>query len=302
MTMSTSLNEARSKKNDEFYTLIEDIEEEMSHYDFTGKIIYCNCDDHRYSNFYKYFKSRFKELGIKKLMATCLTLDYLTEYDGIKETYTKHSGDFRDCNDLLQKADYVITNPPFSLYTEFVKVLMDNNKKFIILGNINALSYKDMFSWLSQDKIWLGNRPLNKDMYFNVPANIQKWLVENKKEGSAYKIINNKVMGRLASACWYTNIDHSKRHKIIDTGYKYNESYAKYDNYNIINVDKLKEIPMDYYGIMGVPITYMAIHNPEQYDILGIANSARYIGQECITKINGKKIYNRILIKKKPAQ
>lgn len=108
-------------------------------------------------------------------------------------------------------------------------------------------------------------------------------------------------MGRLASACWYTNIDHSKRHKRIDTGYKYNESYAKYDNYNIINIDKIKEIPMDYYGIMGVPITYMAIHNSEQYDILGIANSARYIGQECITKINGKKIYNRILIKKRPA-
>ena len=109
-------------------------------------------------------------------------------------------------------------------------------------------------------------------------------------------------MGRLASACWFTNIDHSKRHREINTAYIYNESYAKYDNYNIINVDKLKEIPMDYNGIMGVPITYMAIHNPEQYDILGIANSARYIGQECVTKINGKKIYNRILIKKRPAQ
>lgn len=187
-------------------------------------------------------------------------------------------------------------------FREYVAVLMEHNKQFLVLGNINAITYKDIFKLVMENKIWLGHRQLNKDMYFNVPVDIQKWLVENKKEGSAYKIINNKVMGRLASACWYTNIDHSKRHKRIDTGYKYNEFYAKYDNYNIINVDKLKEIPMDYCGIMGVPITYMAIHNPEQYDILGIANSARYIGQECITKINGKKIYNRILIKKKPAQ
>lgn len=186
-------------------------------------------------------------------------------------------------------------------FREYVAVLMEHNKQFLVLGNINAITYKDIFKLVMENKIWLGYRQLNKDMYFNLPANIQKWLVENKKEGSAYKIIGNKVMGRLASACWYTNIDHSKRHKRIDTGYKYNESYAKYDNYNIINIDKIKEIPMDYYGIMGVPITYMAIHNSEQYDILGIANSARYIGQECITKINGKKIYNRILIKKKPA-
>ena len=186
-------------------------------------------------------------------------------------------------------------------FREYVAVLMEHNKQFLVLGNINAITYKDIFKLVMENKIWLGHRQLNKDMYFNVPANIQKWLVENKKEGSAYKIIDNKIMGRLASACWYTNIDHSKRHKRIDTGYKYNESYAKYDNYNIINIDKIKEIPMDYYGIMGVPITYMAIHNSEQYDILGIANSARYIGQECITKINGKKIYNRILIKKKPA-
>ena len=212
--MNLSLNQAKKKKNDEFYTLLEDIEEEMSHYDFTGKIIYCNCDDYRCSNFYKYFKSRFKELGIKKLMATCLALDYLTEYDGIKETYTEHSGDFRDCNDLLQEADYVITNPPFSLFTEFIKMLMDNNKKFIILGNINAISYKDMFSWLTQNKIWLGNRPLNKVMYFNVPDDIKEYFLKEKKKGSAYVIKDNQILGKLCSTCWYTNISRPNTKKL----------------------------------------------------------------------------------------
>lgn len=257
--MNLTLNLAKKKKNDEFYTLLEDIEEEMSYYDFTGKIIYCNCDDHRYSNFYGYFKSRFKELGIKKLMATCLALDYLTEYDGIKETYTEHSGDFRDCNDLLQEADYIITNPPFSLFTEFVKVLMDNNKKFIILGNINAFSYKDMFSWLIQNKIWLGNKPLNKDMYFNVPDDVKEYFIKEKKEGSAYVIKNNQVLGRLASACWYTNIS---RHKVktLKLGCKYSpDKYQKYDGYDVINVDRVKDIPYDYTGVMGVPITYIIL-------------------------------------------
>lgn len=304
--MPTSLNEARIKKNDEFYTCMSDIEEEMRHYDFTNKIIYCNCDNPAMSNFYKFFRNNFDTLGIKKLIATCLSSKQKVEYFGHNKEITSplsSFGDFRcsDCLNILKEADCIVTNPPFSLFREFIDLLINNDRQFLVLGNINAITYKDIFKLVMENKIWLGYRQLNKDMYFNLPANIQKWLVENKKEGSAYKIIGNKVMGRLASACWYTNIDHSKRHKRIDTGYKYNESYAKYDNYNIINIDKIKEIPMDYYGIMGVPITYMAIHNSEQYDILGIANSARYIGQECITKINDKKIYNRILIKKKPA-
>ena len=299
--MNLSLNQAKKKKNDEFYTLLEDIEEEMSHYDFTGKIIYCNCDDHRYSNFYKYFKSRFKELGIKKLMATCLALDYLTEYDGIKETYTEHSGDFRDCNDLLQEADYVITNPPFSLFTEFVKILMDNNKKFIILGNINAFSYKDMFSWLTQSKIWLGNRPLNKDMYFNVPDVVKEYFLKEKKEGSAYVIKDNQVLGRLASACWYTNISRPNTKK-LKLECKYSpDKYQKYDNYDVINVDRVKDIPYDYTGVMGVPITYLGVHNPLEYEILGIINWNRWIGYECYAIVNGKHKYQRLIIKKRPA-
>ena len=273
----------------------------MSHYDFTGKIIYCNCDDHRYSNFYKYFKSRFKELGIKKLMATCLALDYLTEYDGIKETYTKHSGDFRDCNDLLQKADYIITNPPFSLFTEFVKILMDNNKKFIILGNINAFSYKDMFSWLTQNKIWLGNKPINKVMYFNVPDDVKEYFLKEKKEGSAYVIKNNQVLGRLASVCWYTNVSKPNNKK-LKLECKYSpDKYQKYDGYDVINVDRVKDIPLDYTGVMGVPITYIGVHNPSEYKILGIMNWSTWRGYESYAIVNGKHKYQRLIIKKRPA-
>ena len=299
--MNLTLNLAKKKKNDEFYTLLEDIEEEMSYYDFTGKIIYCNCDDHRYSNFYRYFKSRFKELGIKKLMATCLVLDYLTEYDGIKETYTKHSGDFRDCNDLLQKADYIITNPPFSLFTEFVKILMDNNKKFIILGNINAISYIDMFSWLTQNKIWLGNRPLNKVMYFNVPDDVKEYFLKEKKEGSAYVIKDNQILGKLCSTCWYTNISRPKSKK-ISLECKYSpDKYQKYDGYDVINVDRVKDIPYDYDGVMGVPITYLGVHNPLEYEILGIMNWSTWRGYECYAIVNGKHKYQRLIIKKRPA-
>ena len=273
----------------------------MSHYDFTGKIIYCNCDDYRCSNFYKYFKSRFKELGIKKLMATCLALDYLTEYDGIKETYTEHSGDFRECNDLLQKADYIITNPPFSLFTEFIKMLMDNNKKFIILSNINAISYKDMFSWLTQNKIWLGNRPLNKAMYFNVPDDVKEYFLKEKKEGSAYVIKDNQILGKLCSTCWYTNISRPNTKK-LKLECKYSpDKYQKYDGYDVINVDRVKDIPYDYTGVMGVPITYIGVHNPLDYEILGIMNWSTWRGYECYAVINGKHKYQRLIIKKRPA-
>ena len=299
--MNLTLNQAKKKKNDEFYTLLEDIEEEMSYYDFTGKIISCNCDDHRYSNFYKYFKSIFKALGINKLMATCLALDYLTEYDSIKETYTEHSGDFRECNDLLQKADYIITNPPFSLFTEFIKMLMDNNKKFIILGNINAISYKDMFSWLTQNKIWLGNRPLNKVMYFNVADDVKEYFLKEKKKGSAYVIKDNQVLGKLASVCWYTNIIRPNTKK-LKLECKYSpDKYRKYDNYDVINVDRVKDIPYDYIGVMGVPITYIGVHNPLDYEILGIMNWSTWRGYECYAVINGKHKYQRLIIKKRPA-
>ncbi len=208
----------------------------MSYYDFTGKIIYCNCDDHRYSKF-----------------------------------------------------------------TEFVKILMNNNKKFIILGNINAFSYKDMFSWLTQNKIWLGNRPLNKGMYFNVPDDVKEYFLKEKKEGSTYVIKNNQVLGKLASVCWYTNITRPKTKK-LKLECKYSpDKYQKYDNYDVINVDRVKDIPYDYDGIMGVPITYLGVHNPSEYEILGIMNWCLWRGYECYAIVNGKHKYQRLIIKKRPA-
>lgn len=186
-------------------------------------------------------------------------------------------------------------------FREYVAVLMEHEKKFIILGNINAISHKDMFSWLTQSKIWLGSRPLNKDMYFNVPDDIKEYFLKEKKEGSAYVIKNNQVLGRLASVCWYTNVSRHNTKK-LKLKCKYSpDKYQKYDNYDVINVDRVKDIPYDYTGIMGVPITYLGIHNPLDYDILGIINWNRWIGYECYAIVNGKHKYQRLIIKKRPA-
>ena len=183
------------------------------------------------------------------------------------------NGDFRspECVGYLKQADIVVTNPPFSLFREYVAQLVEYDKKFLIIGNINAITYKEIFPLIKANKLWLGYRNLNKDMYFNVEAAYQKYLVENKKEGSAYKIIDGVVMGRLASACWYTNIDHNKRHEklVLYKRYYGNESeYPKYDNYDAINVDKVSDIPCDYFACAGVPITFLDKYNPDQFEIV----------------------------------
>ena len=278
---NASLHAAKDAKNDEFYTRLEDINEEMNHYEdkFRNKVVFCNCDDPTWSNFWKYFHMNFEYLGLKKLISTHYEAGevqtYKIEYTGGNDldfengvvTPLEQNGDFRsdECVALLDEADIVVTNPPFSLFREYVSLLVEHKKDFIILGNINAITYKEVFPLLSDNKMWLGCRSLSKDMYFNVPEDRQKWLVENKKEGSAYKVIDGVVMGRLASACWYTNIEHSKRHEVLETAYKYSKKdtlypdlYPKFDNYDAIFVNKVSEIPMDYEGIMGVPMK--AIH------------------------------------------
>ena len=189
---------------------------------------------------------------------------------GVKKL--KGDGDFRseECVDYLRQADIVVTNPPFSIFREYVAMLMDYKKHFLIIGNINAITYKEIFPLIKDNKLWLGCRGLNKDMYFNVKSEYQKYLLKNKKEGSAYKIIDGVVMGRLASACWYTNLDHNKRHEKLDLYKRYHgneQDYPKYDNYDAINVDKTSDIPCDYFEDMGVPITYIDKHNPEQFEI-----------------------------------
>lgn len=201
---------------------------------------------------------------------------------------TKFSGgDFRsaEVTKLRDEADIIITNPPFSLFREFINWINPKEKKFLVIGNINAITYKEIFPLIKENLIWLGNRSMNKDMYFNVPGTYKEYLLNNKKEGSAYKIINNIVMGRLASACWFTNLDHGRRHQklqlmTMDDNLKFNKklvkkldkygkkTYPHYDNYDAIEVPFIDAIPNDYSGVMGVPITFLDKYNPDQFEIV----------------------------------
>ena len=275
---------SKNEKNDEFYTQLTDVAAELRHYKeyFCGKTVFCNCDDPTWSAFWKYFHLNFEKLGLRKLVSTHYDRaepTYKMEYEGGDDdnieagviTPLEGNGDFRnqECLDLLDESDIVVTNPPFSLFREYVKILMDHGKKFLIIGNMNAITYKEVFPLIKDNQIWLGNRGFSKDMYFDVPEERKAWLLANKKEGSAYKIIDGVVMGRLASACWFTNLDHTKRHEklVLWKGYK-PEEYPKYDNYDAVNVDKVKDIPIDYDGVMGVPITFLDKYNPEQFEIV----------------------------------
>ena len=216
-----------------------------------------------------------------------------------------NAGDFRsqDCIELLKQSDIVVTNPPFSLFREYVAQLVKYKKKFVIIGNKNAISYKEIFTLIKENKIWVGYTPMSVDLLFNTSAEFQKEVLNGKKLGSGYKIIDGVVKLR-SQSIWLTNLDHNKRHEILETLYsyaKYPEKYPKYDNYDAINVDKTKEIPMDYEGVMGVPITFLDKYNPEQFEILG--DSRYHDGQDLpndINFINGKGLYRRILIKKRP--
>lgn len=317
---NTNLHKAKGAKNDEFYTQLTDVAKELMHYKvhFKDKIVLCNCDDPTWSAFWKYFHLNFAELGLKKLISTHYDREeatYKMEYTGGNDndidvgvkTPLEGNGDFRnqECLDLLDESDIVVTNPPFSLFREYVAVLMEHEKKFVILGNMNAITYKEIFPLLKDNVIWLGNKSLNQDMYFYVPDERKKWLLANKKEGSAYKIIDGVVMGRLASACWYTNLDHAKRHEKLVLWKNYNaQDYPKFDNFDAINVNKIAEIPVDYNDIMAVPITYLDKHNPSEYDIVGCTYSYGIPnGWDKNTNMNpvidGKTIYKRILIRKK---
>jgi hypothetical protein len=324
-----NLHKAKDAKKDEFYTQLSDIEKEVRHYKdhFRDKVVYCNCDDPRVSNFFHYFSHYFDILGLKKLITACyksLKRDMFSqydseqaiylEYDGFKEgervpnpddigiKYFKGDGDFRnkECIELLKQVDIVVTNPPFSLFREYVAQLIEYDKKFIIIGNKNAITYKEIFKLIKENKMWIGNTPMGYDMLFDVPKDFSEELIAGKKEGSAYKIIDGMVKGR-SQAIWFTNLDIAKRHEELILYKKYSpEVYPKYDNYNAINVDVTKDIPEDYDGVMGVPISFLDKYNPEQFEILGID---RYIednpnyGKRF--SIKGKETYARILIKNK---
>ncbi len=220
-------------------------------------------------------------------------VEQLLRHDKNTTTYLEGDGDFRseECIELLKEADIVVTNPPFSLFREYVSQLMEYDKKFLILGDQNATTYKETFGYIKEDRLWLGYDN-GGTKWFQVPMDYDIATESRMKVESGVKYIS---MGRIM---WYTNLETTKRHENTVLYKKYTpEEFPKYDNYDVINVNKISDIPMDYDGVMGVPITFVDKYNPEQFEILGIANSARWINYECFTIIKGKKIYNRILIK-----
>lgn len=287
MAKNSNLHAAKAAKNDEFYTQLSDIEKELAHYKahFKGKIVFCNCDDPTWSNFWRYFHLNFEFLGLKKLIATHydpVAPTYKLEYTGGADTDLeagvrtdlRENGDFRspECVALLDECDIVVTNPPFSLFREYVALLMKHGKKFVIIGSNNVITYKEIFPLLKDDKMWLGNLSWSAELYFRMPEWYEKYLLENKREGSAYKVFDGVMYAR-AACMWYTNLDHAKRHEPLVLYRTYNTiDYVQYDNYDAINVNKTADIPCDYAGVMGVPISFLAQYCPEQFEILGVTD------------------------------
>jgi hypothetical protein len=325
---NANLTNAKKAKNDEFYTQLTDIEKEMRHYKdfFKGKVVYCNCDDARESNFFKYFSLNFEHLGLKKLISTGFKADgkgVVLIYEGDKNgnrivddneiivNELEGDGDFRsaECIEFLKECDVVVTNPPFSLFREYVAQLMGYGKKFLIIGNMNAITYKEIFPYIKNNELWLGCRTLGSDFFFNVPEDYKEELMTTKTQGGGWKIIDGEVMGRVASACWFTNIPHNKRNTELDLYRKYDtDAYPKYDNYDAIEVSKVSEIPMDYEGVMGVPITFLDKYCPSQFEILDARNhtsidklksKSTFLVKDKDSAINGKPTYARILIKRR---
>lgn len=311
-----TLASAKKAKKDEFYTQLSDIEDELRHYKalFLDKTVLCNCDDPRVSNFFFYFKNNFNHLGMKRVITTCYknqSIDLFSEnkseravylvYDGDQDNIEvkplRGDGDFRspECIELLKQADVVVTNPPFSLFREYVAQLIKYDKKFLIIGNKNALTYKELFPLIKENKIWVGAMPMSKDLLFRVPKDTEEEMLRTGKCGSKYRIIDGTVFGR-SSSIWFTNLDHKKRHEKLILYKKYSpEEYPQYDNYDAINVDKVTDIPMDYYGVMGVPITFLDKYNPDQFEIIKFRKGT----DDKDLTIKGKSPYFRILIKRK---
>ena len=322
MTTATnkSLNKAKSAKNDEFYTQLSDIANELRYYkdQFRGKVVYCNCDDPKVSNFFKYFAQNFRELGLKKLITTCYKSqdrDMFSTGDSEKAMYLEYNGtrnengmpdddeivsyelegdgDFRsaECVELLKQADVVVTNPPFSLFREYVAQLVEYGKDFLIVGNMNAITYKEIFPLIKSEKIWLGIN--NGPKKFEVPDSYSA----PSKKGIIYE--NGKRFSKLGNVNWFTNLDYAKRHEdlILYRRYSSNE-YATYDNYDAINVDKVSDVPMDYDGAMGVPISFLSKLNPDQFEIVKFRKG----DDDKDLSINSKPKYFRIVIRNKRLQ
>ena len=319
MAGNKNLQAANKAKKDEFYTQLSDIENELRHYreHFRGKTVLCNCDDPRVSNFFHYFAYSFEQLGLKRLITTCyknqnadlfscndheqaIWLEYLGDRNGnrvpdaeeIGIRPLKGDGDFRsaECIELLKQADIVVTNPPFSLFREYLAQLVKYEKKFLIIGNMNAITYKDCFKLIKENQMWLGASIHSGDREFGVPADYPLHAAGCRIDENGNKFI------RVKGVRWFTNLDYKERHEDIVLYKKYTpEEYPKYDNYDAINVNKALDIPCDYDGVMGVPITFLDKYNPEQFEIVKFRKG----NDEKDLSINGKCPYFRILIRRK---
>ena len=325
---NAALTAAKRAKKDEFYTQRADIENELRHYKehFKGKVVLCNCDDPRESEFFKYFVENFEHLCLKRLIATCYKsqdVDLFSQgecehaicqiYEGdtngnmtlddneVCVRYLEGDGDFRsaECIEILKQADIIVTNPPFSLFREYVAQLVKYGKKYLILGNKNALTYAEIFPLIKENHLWIGVTPMSKEIYFNVPQPYIDEALSKNKDRTIIKR-DGKFVAR-STSIWFTNLDHRKRHEILPLYKKYTrEEFPRYDNYDAIEVSKTTDIPYDYDGVMGVPITFMDKYNPEQFEIVGVANHGKDSVYDLFApKIHGKQIFKRILIRRR---
>lgn len=331
---NVGLQQAKKAKNDEFYTILSDIERELKHYKkhFKNKVVYCNCDDPRVSNFFHYFSYNFEKLKLKKLIATCYKnqeVNLFSRHDSEKAIYLEYygdkngnnvpdpeeigikqlktDGDFRSEESiaLLKEADIVVTNPPFSLFRDFIEQLITHKKKFLIVGTWNAISYKEVFNLIKDNKLWIGVNSNRNFSGFIVPDHYSMHGTEARIDENGNRIVSSN------NTCWYTNLDNAKRHDELILYQKYNEEdYPTYDNYNAIEVSKVVNIPCDYHGVMGVPITFIDKYNPDQFEIVGSDYSVKsgllptlinpkWEGKIDRAYLNGKRMYARLLIKLK---
>lgn len=330
MAKNSLLNNAKSAKKDEFYTQLSDIENELKHYKehFKGKTILCNCDDPRVSNFFHYFAYNFEHLGLKRLITTCyknqerdlfsqnnseraIWLEYFGDKNGnrvpdpdeIGIHYFEGDGDFRskECIELLKQADIVVTNPPFSLFREYVAQLIEYEKKFLIIGHQNAIHYKEIFPLIKDNKLWLG---------YGFKGGAAHFISNYKDIASAGD--HREGMIRVSGVAWFTNLDLPKRHENLILYRKYTaEEYPKYENFDAIDVKEVNDIPYDYFGFMGVPDSFVMNYNPEQFELIGIGSGSmgasigvkkNYRGRTDIALfVNGKHScpYSRILIRRR---
>lgn len=313
------LHGAKKSKSDEFYTQLKDIEAELQYYKqhFKNKTVYCNCDDPRVSNFYKYFINNFHELGLRKVIVSCYRSSAYDLFSNVEEErgfyyiytgseteikipctndlkYFNGDGDFRslECINLLNESDIVVTNPPFSLFREYIAQLIKYQKQFLTIGNVNAITYKEIFGLIKENRAWLGIHLGRGISGFIVPEHYELYGTEARIDNFGNRIVSPN------NCLWLTNLDTSKRHEdiILTKTYSGNEvEYPNYDNYEGINVNKTQDIPLDYIGYMGVPITFLHKFNPDQFEIIKFrkGNNDRDLS------INGKCPYFRIIIKKK---